>query len=376
MRQLIVITLLFCGQAFGQLTADQKAFDLQDLAATFAKQYGPYEWKRDFLNYDLMNLTPWLSRVAGTTNDLDFYEIMAEYVASLNDTHSLYLLPSSFSAGLGFTVDIYDGKVLIDSINRALLPAAKYPVSIGDELASIDGVAMQDLIPQYTQYHRYATARPSARFSANSVVNRAQVYNPYAAGVPATSALTFNRAAGDTITLTVPWVKSGLPLSSIDPAPSPAVQASGSARSTLPPVPDGRRQDASPWSNTATGATGTKDYLEQLRNAADPAPQGVNGYGSLHPVFNPPAGFVPRLGSRITDEFVSVTFAAGPYTFGLIRIASYSPNSTSNALAQFQTEMSYFQQNVDGLIIDQMRNPGGSVCYAQDIVSYLMPGPF
>ena len=378
MRKSVVIAILFCAHAFGQLTADQKAFDMQDLAATFAKQYGPYEWKRDYLNFDLMNLDPWLSRVAGTQNDLDFYEVMAEYVAALYDTHSLYLLPSSFSANLGFTVDIFDGKVLIDSINRVLLPAGKYPVSVGDELASIDGTAMQDLIPQYAQYHRYATARPSARFSANSVVNRAQVYNPYAVGVPATSALTFNRAAtGDTITLTVPWVKSGSPLLSIDPVPSPTDQASGMARRPRA----GSARVGSARVNTVgagdvAGAAGTKDYLDQLRNAADPVPQGVTGYGGAHPVFNAPPGFVPRLGLRSTDEFLSGTFPAGPYTFGFIRIASYSPNSTSNALAQFQTEMSFFQQNVDGLIVDQMRNPGGDVCYGQSIVSYLMPAPF
>jgi hypothetical protein len=219
----------------------------------------------------------------------------------------------------------------------------------------VDGVAMADLIPQYSQYHRYATARASARYSANSVVNRFQVYNPYAVNVPATSALVFNRASGGPVTLTVPWSRTGLPLNSIDPVPTPnAVRARTSA---------------------APGAI-PRDFLEQLRNAADPVPQAITGYGAFNPVFNLPAGFVQRLGQKFSDQFLSGTFPSGGRTLGFLRIASYNPSSSSVALAQFRAEMVYFQQNVDGLIIDQMRNPGGSACYAQNIVASLMPGEF
>ena len=119
-----------------------------------------------------------------------------------------------------------------------------------------------------------------------------------------------------------------------------------------------------------------RDLLEQLRNAAIPDPDAVTGFGAFNPVFNLPAGFVQRLGLKASDQFLSGTFPSGARTFGFLRIASYSPSSSAAALAQFRTEMAYFQQNVDGLIIDQMRNPGGSVCYAQNIVASLMPGEF
>lgn len=355
MPRFLLFLCLIAGTAAGQLTTEQKRQDLQSLAATFDKQYGPYQWKRDRIGFDLLNIAPWLSRAADTQNDLDFYEVMAEYVASLSDTHSLYLLPSRFSAGMGFTVDIFDGKVLIDSLSRGRLPLASFPISVGDELVSVDGVAMADLIPKYAQYHHYATPRASARYSANSVVNRFQIYNPYAVNVPATSALVFNRATGGPITLTVPWGRAGLPLNSIDPAPTPnSVRARAS---------------------TSPGAV-AKDLLEQLRNATDPVPEAITGYGAFNPVFSLPTEFVQRLGQKANDQFLSGTFPSGARTFGFLRIASYSPSSSSVALAQFRAEMAYFQQNVDGLIIDQMRNPGGSVCYAQNIVASLMPGEF
>src|SRR6476620_2820189 len=97
-----------------QLLPDQKLLDFQQLAALYAKQYAPYEWKRDALAVDLLQIAPWLDRVRRTKDDIEFYEICAQYIASLNDLHVEYLTPSDFVASLGFEVDLYDGKALIE----------------------------------------------------------------------------------------------------------------------------------------------------------------------------------------------------------------------------------------------------------------------
>ena len=68
------------------MSGDQRNADLEALASVYAKNYGPYEWKRDALGFDLMRLTPWLQRVHHS-DDLDFQEALIEYVASLNDAH-------------------------------------------------------------------------------------------------------------------------------------------------------------------------------------------------------------------------------------------------------------------------------------------------
>src|SRR5438105_9692716 len=127
MKKLILILVLFASASVfaQQLTPDQKRADFLTLAAAFDKEYGPYEWKLALFGVDLLNVKPWLDRVAKTTSDLDFYEVCGEYVSSLNDTHSSFFLPSDFSANWGVNLDIYDGKVLIETINRTLLPLAK-----------------------------------------------------------------------------------------------------------------------------------------------------------------------------------------------------------------------------------------------------------
>ena len=128
MRRIALVPLLLtlgvtAAHAQG-LTADQRDADLTQRASTYAKNYAPYEWKRDVIGFDLVRLTPWLQRVH-KTDDLDFEEALVDYIASLNDAHVTITFPSNFSASLGFTVDIYDGKVLIDSVNRTALPAAQ-----------------------------------------------------------------------------------------------------------------------------------------------------------------------------------------------------------------------------------------------------------
>src|SRR5262249_3372760 len=129
-----------------QLLPEQRLQDFQNLAALYAKRYAPYDWKKQALGFDLFDLKPWLTRIQAAKDDLEFFEIEAEYVAKLQDTHSSFSMTSSFRANLGFATDIYDGKVLIDTINRVQLPLAGYPFQIGDELVSVDGVSVEDWI--------------------------------------------------------------------------------------------------------------------------------------------------------------------------------------------------------------------------------------
>src|SRR5262245_40744450 len=134
------------------LTPAQKDSDFRFLASLYATYYAPYEWKKELLGFDMLSVQPWLDRVAATTTDLDFYEICVEYVASLNDTHHRFFLPSDLVARFPMTVDIYDGKVLIESITRSLLPLATYPFVVGDEIVSIDGTGVEQLLNDFTKY--------------------------------------------------------------------------------------------------------------------------------------------------------------------------------------------------------------------------------
>src|ERR1043166_8019733 len=149
MKRLIMVFAFthFSYSAFAQgLMPARKDADFRYLASLYSTYYAPLDWKNRLFGFNALNLKPWLDRVAKTTTDLDFYELCVEYVASLKDTHDAFSLPSDFVARLGFGVDIYDGLLLIDNLDRPLLPLATYPFTIGDELLSVDGVAGEQLL--------------------------------------------------------------------------------------------------------------------------------------------------------------------------------------------------------------------------------------
>jgi C-terminal processing protease CtpA/Prc len=116
-----------------------------------------------------------------------------------------------------------------------------------------------------------------------------------------------------------------------------------------------------------------RPYLE----ASVPADHyGVLGFGSRFPIFAPPPGFVQRLGANASDFFLSGTYVSGGVRIGFLRIPSMSPPSTSAALTRLNTEIAFFNDNTDGLVVDVMRNPGGLINFSEAVAQRLIPTPF
>jgi hypothetical protein len=355
MKILRIVSLVLSLEAIcpGQMTSSEKAADFTQLAATYAVNYGPLDWKRTALNFDLLKIGDWLDKAMKTQDDLDFYELCVSYVASLDDAHDVFVLPSDFLADLGFSVDIYDGKTLIDSINRKHLPATRFPFQIGDELVSLDGVAAQDLIQSLTPYSIAGNQLSTRRIAASSITLRDQSIMPHAHLVPDTSTVVINRQNGRTEAFSIPWTKTGTPITVVGPVIGPSANAPDAA---LP--------------------SGIPDYMRplmKLRNMRLPARKSLVGLGATAPVFNLPSTFVQRMGSRRFDFFYTGTFQAQGLRIGYIRIPSFDTFLPSD---QFQSEIDYMQQNTDGLILDIMRNPGGDPCAAEDLLQRVINTPF
>lgn len=357
---------LIASLGFGQLTPEQKVADFMQLAGLYAKRYGPYEWKREAVNFDLYDVGPWLERVRNSKSDVEFYDVCIDYVAALKDTHDTFSLTSSFSVFLGFTVDIFDGRLLIDSISRSQLPARDYPFQVGDELVSMNGRPAMQLMEE--EFLRYSTSRanPSAqrRRAAQYLTARSQSLIPRAHEVGETADVVIRNAAGEERSYTIRWDKSGLALTNSGPVPSPKDGRGALGENSLM-LPQGEPAYMRP-------------LLEMSYAGVPERPgDGVLGVGSLTPVFDAPAGFQIRLGVRPTDDFLTGTYRVGGRTIGFIRIPRMSPNnSVGQALSQLETEIAFFQQNTDGLVIDVMRNPGGLIPYGHELARRFIPAPF
>jgi Peptidase family S41 len=394
-----MLALAPCG--FAQLTIAQKTSDFNQIVGLYAKNYAPYELRRDLFGFDLYNTAPWLTQIVASTDDLTFYDICTRYIASLQDSHDEFITPSDFEAILGFDADIFDGKVLIGDIDPLILPPNLYPFQVGDQIVSVDGVDAMVLVTSLIPYavNGEGSKTSQMRLAAGGIADRYQGWNPKATHVPASSQVVILRQNGQTQTFTIPWLKFGTAFVQEGPVPMPPTSSlAHRARSivsagNVPLTRPGRitlRTAGNPWgtwqgSHSTLAPDPIPDYMQAIKKVSygrAMAPirtltAGIDPYANnFDPVFAPPAGFKLRLGAKATDEFLSGTFPVGKSTVGFIRVSTMEPDSETTALTQFNAEMAFFQKNTDGLVIDIMANGGGDGCYPQQLGSAIVPYTF
>jgi len=355
MKRITVLAVFLLGVqlASAQMTQEQKLSDFQQLVGLFSKRYAFTEWKKDAIHFDSLNLVPWINRINASKDDLDFFEICMEYVAANQDGHTTFELPTTFAAALGFTVDLYDGKLLIDNFDRKTLSATDFPVQPGDELVSIDGKPAADILAGYLRFVNDGNSRSAKRTAALLVTFRSQSFIPRAHEIGSTATVVVRRQSGNTETYTLPWHKLGYPYTVVGPAPNPNSAVPARAR-------DGGRRGYPP-------------LLQNLRSfRARHSRFDVIHASGLKPMFSLPDSFTLRLGDGSFDDFYTGTFTANGVTIGYLRYPEFSFFSAT----ALRNEVAFLQTRTDGLIIDMMGNPGGDACTMENFLQYFMPKGF
>jgi len=390
---LVVLFLSLAPSCFAQLTREQKVSDFKALTGLYDKNYAPYEWKKQVFGFDLLNIEPWLDQVRESRDDLSFYDICVRYIASLHDSHDEFILPSQYEAYLPFTADIYDNKILVDGI---FFGPGAYNFTIGDELVSVDGVSVGTWINILQPYSVNASANAFSRdrIAVATILDRYQGWYTYASNIqPGDSANVVIRSqtSGKTASYSIPWSTIFLPLLYEGPVPNPKTHSSAALQSHS--MKEGAALAKNAWhvwtgvraanvsARTSAKPPTTASSTRRLRQFGAKHPNhvlagSIDPFESFGPLFDPPPGFQLRLGAGPTDEFVSGTFPVGNQLIGFIRIPSFEPNSEANAVQQFQNEITFFQQNTGGLVVDIMSNGGGDGCYVNLLAQYLIPTTF
>ena len=357
-----VLMAVACWPAAAQLTVEQKLADFQTVVALYAKQYAPYEWKLETEKFDLYDVAPWVDRIRKTADDLDYLQVLSEYVAGLNDIHSSYVAKSTFVADLRIYTDVYDGKVLIEQIDRSYLPVSRFPFEVGDEVVLFDGRPVMEVVREIARGVKFANERSTLRYATDLLVYRDQSQLPLASRLGETATIVVRKMDGTESSHTIRWDKSGFPVTKLGPVPN--VRFAAAVRPSEDDIEDqplemnaGRRLRARLQQNVVPGAA---------RHLA--------GFGARAPIFRLPANFVQRLGRNRADYFYSGTYVADGKRIGYIRISDFQPTDFSLLLLplrQWATEIAFLKANTDGLVVDVMRNPGGYGCYGADLMGYL-----
>ena len=183
----------------------------------------------------------------------------------------------------------------------------------------------------------------------------------------------------------IPWAKSGIGVVSQGPVPSPR---RGNGRIFLPPGQDSTVDAAvggvdpllPRMGDVGLAGSTLPSYMDSMRpllNVSIPKrPNAVLGFGARTPVFGLPAGFTVRLGTQSSHFFFSGVYTSGGVRIGFIRIPSMAPPNATLALQQLDQEIAFFNANTDVLVVDVMRNPGGSVDVTEAFAQRLFPSAF
>lgn len=339
-----VLGLAFCMPAAAQMTPDQRRADFEQLAGLVSKAYAPYEWKRDALGFDSLKIGAWLERVGAAKSDLEFWEICAEYMASLQDLHSGFEMRSNFIAEIGVFVDLYDGKALVEFIDRTELPASRYPFQVGDEIVSVDGVTPEAWMDRVSKLQSFANPSATRRWALDYILFRPQQALPRAHEIGANAVVVVRRAeTGREETYTIPWAKSGTPIEMAGPAPRPA-----------------RQRALMETAELKSGKLAVRRAPEYKR---------LRGFGAVAPRWTPPEGFALRYGSSSSDPIYSGQYNSGGSRIGYLRIPQFPSGSRATTMLRaVEQEVQFFNANTDGLVVDVTRNPGGDVCLTNELL--------
>ncbi len=369
---------MLAASGFAQLSPAQKQQDFLNLAGLFNKQYGPYEWKKQLFGVDLLDVRPWLSKVAASKDDIEFLELCQDYTSSLRDGHVFFSIPASFNVQVPISVDVYDGKVLVEAISRVTFPLATAPILRGDEIVSLDGKPIADVITSLSRYGGSdANPRGNRRAAADFLFFRPQSRIPSAGLIDGNVSIGVRHRGSEEITnYETPWVKSGEPLRTLGLVPTLngsrvlRLLASGVTKPAL--AAEGPAWQQALWELGYSA----DDHHPSGNDQGDEIFHGVTGRGATLPVFTLPSGFVRRIGVNNADNFLTGTYTSGGKRIGYIRIPRMAPQgSFAAALTQFGTEIAYLEANTDGLVVDVMRNPGGLIEYGHSLSEYFISTP-
>lgn len=327
------------------LKNEQYLADFEHMVHMLNKYYGPMDWKEELLGIDFFEYVhQYEDRIKNVVDDLEYFDLMFDFIAQFDDGHTTYTIPSTYTALLPFNTDLYEGKLIVDAIYDPSIS-----IEIGDEIVSFDGVTAADMIEGFRKYFPGGFDLCVNRWATTLVTTRPQQLYPYAP-VSGDAVFTVRHLDGSEDTLILPWIVFGSEYIA------------------------GYYED--PFTKSGEDLT----ILERLDRIVIDGPRGdflmnVGKYGHRVPSFQLPDTFEQRLGTNASHEYYSGTYTSGQYTIGFIRIPKMWVDQQSS-YDTFAQEIEEMKALTDGLIIDITDNPGGSTITCQTYAQRLHTGNF
>lgn len=306
------------------LQPSQRAEDFEQLVTWIRNDYGPLELKRKMLGFDFAGVTQkYRDQISKSGSDEEYKFLLTRYVGEFRDSHFSLRYPSKQIANLGFTTDLVDNFVVLESIDRNLLSVREFPFERGDVIQLWDKFQPLDVARELSRNLSVSYDPTGLRAGVFYLATRKASRLPLPTGSVTLSIL--HRATGISETVTLNWS-----MSKLEPK-------------TNPILPLG-----------LTDMCNEKSRIQPPSSA-----QTISG--------------VP---------FTAFSFESPKGRIGFIRIPHFYPiNDKGEEVAkerfeQYQMVIEEFERTTKGLIIDQDFNCGGSVVFVNKMFSLFFDRPF
>jgi C-terminal processing protease CtpA/Prc len=350
---LAALTVAVSAQA-RDLTNEEKLSDLNQMVSRLKSGYGPLQYKKSKLGIDVDLLqAKYAAEIANTKSNGEFYYKIMNFIAEFKDGHFSANLPTTHKASLPFTVDLVQGKVLIDEINREKLPVDKFVYQRGDEVVEFNGQPIGDVVQGLMAYIPNGYELSVRRLATMSLTVRSGTRMP----VPQDKNVTMKIRRGESSiieTVSLEWTYEGEPL---DESPKPA---------SFGPL----RQNYVDLSTFAEMANYKNPQVERSFRCS--------GNTRIE---------IPKDATVImTKPFVAYYHPTAKGNVGYLRMPHFSPamddsepknpDVTELRLAKYEYAVQVLEANTVALVVDEQHNCGGSVAYLHQFSALLMDKPF
>lgn len=368
LRALIIVFLPVILMAFTDQSDSKKQMhgDLDVIKNVFKTQYAPIEWKGSYAGFDLDTQIQYAKDQVTACHEItikDYQRIVKEFFNSLLDYHVRVSFHSTEWAELPFTIKSTAGRYFISAVDRSRLPPSAGKILVGDEIINFDGVSIGAAIRDF-QSQEFS----GIDIAAENVL--AELFFTLRIGsngfnVPSGNAeITLKHAAsGKIATYTIPWEYEPEWIQNIVPKQTFAHFAAS-------PLSFKKKLELPLNSHEIFKKRMVTPYFDTLVEASQR--MGDMGVGSRQ-------SFLPSLGKKIWQTPAQCHFNAYIFEtsdkrrYGCIRIPHY--DGTEEFALEFKSIIKKFQAETEGLVIDQLHNPGGSMFYMYALASMVTDKP-
>lgn len=344
---LSLVLLLSSISSFAATELQKKMVNYVDaMAGVYDSMYAPALWKKEFSNWSLTTEVDKAKARILAKEDItisEYHKIINDFILSMKDFHVSVRFHATEKSTLPFMVRGSAGRYFIVYINREKLSKEAFPLELGDEILTMNGKNVHEIIQTYKATMGGNTEETDQALAEMSLTSRSARKADTVPQGPVK--LTFKKGDKEVAVQLIWDYEKELVLRNNQKSNKKSLA---------------QRVDLEMTSQVA------------LDFAADSETSNKFTIGAR-------SSYLPALGTKIWESAKDNHYDAYIYLnedkelIGYVRIPKYGAGEKETK--KFIDIIKRMEKTTDKLVIDQLNNPGGSVFYLYSLVSLLSPKP-